>query len=95
MARTSMGSRKVCAPAPPACRQRLDLKLFGEIDETREIEGGSEVDRRAVAVAATRLLFAGLFGGLVDAAIWVATWANISDRRPKGVVVLCDCMSLP
>ncbi|MGD5665281.1 hypothetical protein QUT05_22460, partial [Xanthomonas citri pv. citri] len=34
-------------------------------------------------------------GGRSVATIWLATWASISDRRPKGVVGECDCMSLP
>ena len=36
-----------------------------------------------------------LSGGRAFAAIWLATWASVSDRRPKGVVGECDCMSLP
>jgi hypothetical protein len=31
-------------------------------------------------------LWTTLSGGRADAAIWVATWASVSDRRPKGVV---------
>src|SRR5260370_33856783 len=34
-------------------------------------------------------------GGRAVAPIWLATWASVSDRRPKGVVGECDCMSLP
>jgi hypothetical protein len=34
-------------------------------------------------------------GGRAVATIWLATWASVSDRRPKGVVGGCDCMSLP
>src|SRR5215470_5999071 len=34
-------------------------------------------------------------GGLAAVAIWVATWASVSDRGPKGAVGVCDCMSLP
>src|ERR1700738_2007678 len=34
-------------------------------------------------------------GGRAVAPSWLATWASVSDRRPKGVVGECDCMSLP
>src|SRR5260370_32490683 len=34
-------------------------------------------------------------GGRAVAPSWLATWARVSDRRPKGVVGECDCMSLP
>src|SRR6266702_1342166 len=34
-------------------------------------------------------------GGRAVAPIWLATWARVSDRRPKGVGGECDCMSLP
>jgi hypothetical protein len=95
IARTSMGSRKICAAVAPAGRQRLDLRLFGANDERREIEGEGEADLRAGAVAAKSLLCASFSGGLVDAAIWLATWASVSDRRPKGGVGVFDCMSLP
>ena len=40
-------------------------------------------------------LWTAFSGGRADAAIRVATWASVSDRRPKGVVGVCDCMSLP
>jgi hypothetical protein len=95
IARTSMGSRKICAAVAPAGRQRLDLRLFGANDERREIEGEGEADLRAGAVAAKSLLCASFSGGLVDAAIWLATCASVSDRRPKGGVGVFDCMSLP
>jgi hypothetical protein len=52
-------------------------------------------DLRAGAVAAKRLLCASFSGGRVDVAIWLATWASVSDRRPKGGVGVSDCMSLP
>ena len=95
IARTSMGSRKICAAVSPAGRQRLDLKLFGANDERREIDGEGEFDLRAGTVAAKSLLCASFSGGLVDAAIWLATWASVSDRRPKGGVGVSDCMSSP
>jgi hypothetical protein len=40
-------------------------------------------------------LWTTLSGGRADAAACVATWASVSVRRPKGVVGVCDCMSLP
>src|SRR6202044_2821960 len=40
-------------------------------------------------------LWTHLAGGRAEAAMCVATWASVSDRRPKGVVGVCDCMSLP
>ena len=94
IARTSMGSRKIWGPLPLVGRQRLDLKLFGAGDERREIEGEGEVDLRAGAVAAKSLLCESFSGRLVDAAIWLATWASINDRRTKGGVGVSDCMSL-
>ena len=90
IARTGMGSRKIGGAVPLVGRQRLDLKLFGADDERREIEGEGEVDLRAGAVAA---ICEGFSGRLVDAAIWLATWASVSDRRPKGGVGVSDCMS--
>jgi hypothetical protein len=90
-----MGSRKIGGAVPLVGRQRLDLKLFGANDERREIEGEGEADLRAGAVAAKSLLCASFSGGLVDAAIWLATCASVNDRRPKGGVGVFDCMSLP
>ena len=40
-------------------------------------------------------LWTTLSGGRAEAAICVATWASVNLRRPKGVVGVCDCMSLP
>jgi hypothetical protein len=61
-------------------------------DDSRGTEGGSEVDRRAVAFAERRALFVGSFDALAD----VAIWANINDRRLRGGVgVMCECMPLP
>src|ERR1700676_3698510 len=34
-------------------------------------------------------------GGRAIAPIWLATWASVSDRRAKVVVVDCDCRYLP
>src|SRR5271163_4011227 len=34
-------------------------------------------------------------GGRAFAVAWLATWASVSDRRPKGVVELCGCISSP
>jgi hypothetical protein len=78
---------------------------FGRLAANDWMPNFSERTTRATAKAsstiapsplrAKRLLCAGFSGGRVDAATWVATWANVSDRRPKGVVGICDCMSLP
>jgi len=89
------GREKFGARRSAGLPQRLDLKLFGANDERREIEGEGEADLRAGAVAVKSLLCASFSGGLVDAAIWLTTWASVSDRRPKGGVGVFDCMSLP
>ena len=92
IARTAMGSRKIGGAVPLVGRQRLDLKLFGANDERREIEAEGEVDLRAGAVGEA-LVMCELLRRPVDAAIRVATWASVSDRRPKGGVGVSDCMS--
>ncbi|MFD1490426.1 hypothetical protein [Ancylobacter vacuolatus] len=52
---------------------------------------------RAFAVQIARNTFhlcTALSSGRAFATAWLATWASDSDRRPKGVVVICVCIFL-
>ena len=65
---------------------------------SRTANARSETPILALAVQIARNtchLCTALSGGRAFAVAWLATWASVSDRRPKGVVETWDCMSSP
>ena len=102
-------SRRPCrARAGPAARstgrrsglrrrqRRLRVEAQQRVQHGERALGHAEARPCAVQIARkTCHLWTAFSGGRAFATTWLATWASVSDRRPKGVVELCGCISLP